>query len=128
MLIQPPIEPMLAKSTDRFPAQRAGRWRYEPKLDGYRAIGVVDDASAVQLWSRRGARLDTAFPELVGALYAGLPAGTVVDGEIVRWVDGRLDFEALQRRYAQRRRSAGSGAGRAVSLRAVRRTGDPPAW
>ena len=106
MLIQPPIEPMLAKSTDRFPAQRAGRWRYEPKLDGYRAIGVVDDASAVQLWSRRGARLDLAFPELVGALYAGLPAGTVVDGEIVRWVDGRLDFEALQRRYAQRRRSA----------------------
>lgn len=36
-----------------------------------------------------------------------LPAGTIADGEIVRWsTHGRLDFEALQRRN----RSAGRGA------------------
>ena len=96
---------MLARSVTRLPPPRTGGWVYEPKLDGYRAIGVVDDNGAVQIWSRRGTRLDAAFPELVGALYAGMPKGTVVDGEIVRWADGRLDFEALQRRYAQRRRA-----------------------
>ncbi|WP_420481573.1 hypothetical protein [Actinopolymorpha pittospori] len=40
---------------------------------------------------------------MVGALYAYLPPGTIVDPEIVLRRHGRLDLNALQRRYAQRR-------------------------
>lgn len=95
---------MLARSVDQLPVADSGRLRYEPKLDGYRAIASIL-AGRVHLRSRRGAHLGDAFPEVVTALAAHLPAGTVVDGEIVRWADGRLDFSALQRRYAQRRRA-----------------------
>jgi ATP-dependent DNA ligase len=98
------VEPMVAKSTDRLPD--AEGLRFEVKLDGYRALAKIDDRGAVQLISRRGTRLDEAFPEIVGALYAYLPAGTMLDGEVVRWSpSGRLDFSALQRRYANRRRA-----------------------
>ena len=39
-------------------------------------------------------------------LYAYMPAGTILDGEVVRWnPSGRLEFSALQRRYANRRRA-----------------------
>ncbi|MBE1612122.1 hypothetical protein HEB94_008970 [Actinopolymorpha pittospori] len=82
---------MLAKSIDRLPAPRAGGWRYEPKFDGYRALASIRADSSVQVHSRRGTPLDDAFPELVGALYAYLPAGTVIEGEIVCWAGGRLD-------------------------------------
>ncbi|WP_337796219.1 hypothetical protein [Actinopolymorpha rutila] len=52
------------------------------------------------------APLGPAFPEIVGALYAYLPTGTVVDGEIVCWRGGRLDFAALQHRYARQHQAA----------------------
>lgn len=102
---------MLAHSVDRLPEQpREGRslgssWLYEPKYDGYRAIGVVDRSSRVTLYSRRGTDLGAAFPEIVGWLFSELPASSVVDGEIVRWVDGRLDFDAVQHRFQRRRRA-----------------------
>lgn len=38
------------------------------------------------------------FPEIVAALAARVPAGTVLDGELVVYRDGRLSFAALQRR------------------------------
>lgn len=101
-----PIEPMLARSIERLPPPRSGGWRYEPKFDGYRALATIGDDSSVLVHSRRGTPLGPAFPEIVGALYAHLPAGTVVDGEIVCWRGGRLDFAALQHRYAGRRLAA----------------------
>nr|WP_092880736.1 hypothetical protein [Actinopolymorpha cephalotaxi] len=97
---------MLAKSIERLPPPRAGGWRYEPKFDGYRALATIGTDSSVTVHSRRGTPLGPAFPEIVGALYAHLPAGTVVDGEIVCWRGGRLDFAALQHRYAGRRLAA----------------------
>lgn len=106
MHIRGPIEPMLAKAIDRLPPPNRSGYRYEMKWDGYRAVARVEDNSAVHIHSRRGTLLDEAFPELIGAIYAAFPAGTVVDGEVVRWNRNRLDFEALQRRYAQRRRAA----------------------
>ncbi|MET9019028.1 ATP-dependent DNA ligase [Actinopolymorpha sp. NPDC004070] len=111
-----PIEPMLAKSIERLPPPRPGGWRYEPKFDGYRALATIGDDSSVSVHSRRGTPLGRAFPELVGALYAHLPAGTVVDGEIVCWREGRLDFAALQHRYAGRRQAAGLATAQACHL------------
>jgi ATP-dependent DNA ligase len=53
-----------------------------------------------KLWSRRGTDLSVTFRELATALTAAVPARCVIDGEVVAWSDGRLDFGALQRRMA----------------------------
>ncbi|RJL26517.1 ATP-dependent DNA ligase [Bailinhaonella thermotolerans] len=98
---------MLAAGVDRLPVGRGGEFLYEPKWDGFRAVGMVDAERGVHLQSRRGARFNEAFPEVVWALYECLPPSTTVDGEIVRWTpDGRLDFGALQRRNSAGNRAA----------------------
>jgi ATP-dependent DNA ligase len=54
-------------------------------------------ADTVVLQSRQQRPLGCYFPETVTALSA-LDAGVVLDGELVSWRDGRLDFTALQQR------------------------------
>src|SRR5262249_6425018 len=43
------------------------KWRYEPKLDGYRVLAYVDHGQ-VRLESRRGLDLTPCFPELAADL------------------------------------------------------------
>jgi ATP-dependent DNA ligase len=74
-----------------------GTLLYEPKWDGYRAVGIRDDNGAT-LWSRQGKDLTRYFPELVAAIESAVPPGCVIDGEAVIWSQGRLDFSALQQR------------------------------
>jgi ATP-dependent DNA ligase len=93
--IPPPIEPMLAKVATALPP--GGAYLYEPKWDGFRAI-VFRGASGVFIQSRDLRPLDRYFPELHDALMAGLPAGSVLDGEIVIATPRGLDFDALQLR------------------------------
>jgi ATP-dependent DNA ligase len=93
--IAPPIEPMLAKLADEVPAGDAVL--YEPKWDGFRAI-VFRSADDVFIQSRDLRPLDRYFPELHDALLDRLPAGCVVDGEIVIVTPKGLDFDALQLR------------------------------
>jgi ATP-dependent DNA ligase len=93
--IPPPIEPMLAKLADDLPA--GAEFLYEPKWDGFRAI-VFRGASDLFIQSRDLRPLDRYFPELHEVLLAGLPDGTVVDGEIVIATPAGLDFDALQLR------------------------------
>lgn len=102
------VEPMLARAVDRMPspAGHRGGLRYEPKMDGFRCLASVNDDRGVELLSRRGRRMNEAFPEIVSVVFDALPAGTVVDGELVRWSpDGRLDFAALQHRHNAGRRA-----------------------
>ncbi|XVQ14686.1 ATP-dependent DNA ligase [Spirillospora sp. CA-255316] len=102
MHIRSPITPMLAVTVDRLPspAQCRGGCLFEPKFDGFRAVASVGAGRGAHLWSRRRTSLNEAFPEVVTALSERIPAGTVLDGEIVRWsAAGRLDFGALQRRH-----------------------------
>jgi hypothetical protein len=67
----------------------------EIKLDGYRAVAVKPE-TGVTLFSRRRESLNGQFPYIVEAL-AGLPAGTVIDGELVALdASGRPDFNLLQ--------------------------------
>ncbi len=93
--IAPPIEPMLAKLATELPAD--GRFLYEPKWDGFRAI-VFRGADEVFIQSRELRPLDRYFPELHAAFLAGLPEGSIVDGEIVIATPHGLDFDRLQMR------------------------------
>jgi ATP-dependent DNA ligase len=93
--IEPPIEPMLAKIGERLPEE--GDVLYEPKWDGFRAI-VFRGKREAYIQSRDLRPLDRYFPDLHAALVAGLPAGCVLDGEIVIAGPRGLDFDALQMR------------------------------
>lgn len=95
------IDLALAKASERLPeaAVLPGGSRYEPKLDGWRTAAVVD-ADRVTLWSRQKTNLTDSFPDVAAALAEQAPPGVVLDGELVHWKDGRLDFDALQRRFA----------------------------
>jgi ATP-dependent DNA ligase len=93
--IAPPVEPMLAKLAEALPPE--GAYLFEPKWDGFRAI-VFRGTSEVFIQSRDLRPLDRYFPELHEALLAKLPAGCVLDGEIVIATPRGLDFDALQLR------------------------------
>jgi ATP-dependent DNA ligase len=93
--LTPPIEPMLAKLADTLPGE--GAYLYEPKWDGFRAIVFRGDDD-VYIQSRDLKPLDRYFPELHEALLEKLPAGCVLDGEIVITTSHGLDFDLLQLR------------------------------
>jgi bifunctional non-homologous end joining protein LigD len=71
------------------------QWSYEIKLDGYR-VEALRSAKAIALYSRRRNVLTEKFPYIAAAL-AHLPAGTIIDGELVAiGADNRSDFNLLQ--------------------------------
>jgi len=92
--ITPPIEPMLARIAEELPA---GDFLYEPKWDGFRAL-VFKSQSEVFIQSRDLRPLDRYFPELHDVFLSQLPAGCVIDGEIVIATPRGLDFDRLQLR------------------------------
>jgi len=92
--VQSPVEPMLAKLADELPT---GKYLYEPKWDGFRAI-VFRREGGIFIQSRDVRPLDRYFPELHEALLERLPRNCVVDGEIVIATAHGLDFDALQLR------------------------------
>jgi bifunctional non-homologous end joining protein LigD len=84
---------MLCKSAERPPEGR--EWRYELKLDGFRAIGRKSGRSA-QLWSRNQKDVTRRFAAVAKGI-GELPNDTVVDGEIVALDDdGKPSFNLLQ--------------------------------
>ena len=86
---------MLAKLADELPV--GSHFMYEPKWDGFRAI-VFRGASDVYIQSRDLRPLDRYFPDLRQPLLEQMPAGCVIDGEIVIATKKGLDFDALQLR------------------------------
>ncbi|MGZ9046326.1 MAG: ATP-dependent DNA ligase [Telluria sp.] len=76
-------------------------WIVEWKYDGIRAQ-VIKRAGQVWIWSRGEELVTERFPEIV-ALASTLPNGTVLDGEIVVWKDGRVaPFNLLQQRIGRK--------------------------
>jgi DNA ligase-1 len=77
------------------------QWMVEWKWDGIRGQ-LVKRAGAIWLWSRGEELVTERFPEF-HALQARIPDGTVIDGEIVVWKDGRVrPFAALQTRIGRK--------------------------
>lgn len=91
-----PAATMEARTRNTLPTDG---WAYEPKWDGFRCHAWAPGTAEADacLYSRGQRPLRRYFPELDAAL-AGLPPGTVIDGEVVVIVAGSLDFDALQQR------------------------------
>ena len=93
---------------DAPPEQLADRlgpvadWQAEWKYDGIRAQ-LVRRGGQLWIWSRGEELITDRFPEVV-AQAAGLPDGTVLDGELLAWgADDRpAPFQALQQRIQRK--------------------------
>jgi DNA ligase-1 len=76
-------------------------WVVEWKWDGIRAQ-LVRRGGQTWLWSRGEELITERFPEILEAA-AQLPDGTVLDGEIVVWQQGRVQpFALLQQRIGRK--------------------------
>ncbi len=97
----------LAHQAD-FPIQDLGNlpdWQVEWKWDGIRAQ-VIKRQDEVFIWSRGEDLMTERFPEIADAAH-DLPNGTVLDGEILPWLEGRvLPFTELQKRIGRKNLSA----------------------
>lgn len=77
-------------------------WLVEWKYDGIRAQ-VVRRGGRVWVWSRGEELVTERFPE-IEALAQALPDGTVLDGEILAWQQGRpAPFALLQQRIGRKK-------------------------
>ena len=79
-----------------------GDWLIEWKWDGIRGQ-LIRRQGGVYLWSRGEELITERFPEIADAA-AGLPDGTVLDGEVLAYEDGQpLPFARLQRRIGRQK-------------------------
>ena len=90
--------PMLATQAKPFDGED---YLFEIKWDGIRALAASEGGGRWRLWGRAGADYTLRYPEL--AVLSQLPAGTVIDGELVVLRDGKADFPALLRRHQRQR-------------------------
>jgi ATP-dependent DNA ligase len=90
----PKLLPMLAVPAEPFDAPE---YSFEVKWNGVRALAAVEK-SGWQLWGRERADYTARYPEL--DVLRHLPAGTLVDGELVVLdADNRHDLRRLLRRH-----------------------------
>jgi ATP-dependent DNA ligase len=90
----PQVLPMLAVAAEPFDSPQ---YCFEIKYDGVRALASVDEIGW-RLWGRERAVYTTRYPEL--DVLRRLPAGTLVDGELVAFDDdGRPHLRRLLRRH-----------------------------
>jgi bifunctional non-homologous end joining protein LigD len=92
--------PMLATLTETLP--KGDGWEYEPKWDGYRALGYVRGGEA-KLFSRNGNDLTERFASVARELVQALRTpDAVVDGEVVALdAHGKSSFSAMQQGSTQ---------------------------
>jgi DNA ligase-1 len=97
----------LASPLEDPPAELGDRseWLVEWKWDGIRAQ-LIRRAGKTWLWSRGEELITLRFPEIAAAA-THLPDGTVLDGEVLAFKDGRpMPFSALQQRIGRQKQVA----------------------
>jgi bifunctional non-homologous end joining protein LigD len=73
-------------------------WIFEIKLDGYRAVTVLDPAGKPHLRSRNGLPLEAKFPAIASAVSKLKVRSTILDGEVVAVDENGIPrFQLLQR-------------------------------
>ena len=101
--ISKPYPFYLAYQLEQAPAELGDvrEWQAERKWDGIRGQLIVREGESF-LWSRGEELVTDKYPELQ-VLAEALPDGTVIDGEILPYKDGRpLPFGQLQRRIGRK--------------------------
>jgi bifunctional non-homologous end joining protein LigD len=89
------IGPMMASSV-KEPFDNPN-WIFETKLDGYRAIAVIDSTGKARLWSRNRLPFEPKFPMVRDAVEQLKLRSTILDGEIVALDPDELPrFQLLQ--------------------------------
>ena len=97
------IAPMKALGSANLPT---GIWQCEVKLDGYRAIALINNGT-VELWSRNRKAMTDDFPGIERALAKLRCRSAVIDGEIVALDEkGRSRFQLLQSRGTEAKEKA----------------------
>lgn len=78
-------------------------WQVEWKWDGIRAQ-LIRRKDEILFWSRGEELITDRFPEIVRAADVAMPEGTVLDGELLAWMDDHpLPFGQLQRRIGRKK-------------------------
>lgn len=78
-------------------------WQIEWKWDGIRAQ-IIRRGDHILIWSRGEELITDRFPEIVRAVDVAVPEGTVLDGELLAWLDDHpLPFAQLQRRIGRKK-------------------------
>lgn len=90
------IEPMLSKPGKAFDSDD---YLFEIKWDGTRILAFIDE-SGYRLVNRRRTEITDRYPEF--SFMGQLPAGTVLDGEVVVLKQGKPDFSLLMNREQAR--------------------------
>ena len=90
---------MLVLATDKLP--EGERWRYELKLDGYRAL-AIKTKGMVRLVSRNNNDFTRKYPGVVKVL-AAMPDDTILDGEVLALCLQEARFGPTPVRPARRR-------------------------
>jgi bifunctional non-homologous end joining protein LigD len=90
------VAPMQASSV-KMPLDSPD-WIFETKLDGYRAIAVIDSTGKTRIWSRNHLPLKSKFPNVRDAVEELNLRSIILDGEIVALDDkGVPRFQLLQK-------------------------------
>jgi len=72
-------------------------WIFESKMDGYRAIAVIDANGKARIWSRNRLAFKTKFPMVRDAVNKLKLRSTILDGEIVALDENGIPrFQLLQ--------------------------------
>ncbi|MFB6889569.1 non-homologous end-joining DNA ligase [Kitasatospora sp. NPDC056327] len=100
LVLEPPLEVMRPAAVTAVPLPDGlggSGVVYELKLDGFRCVAFARGPERPPfLQSRSGRDLAAEFPPIAAAV-ARLPAGLVLDAELVAWRGGRFAFEELLR-------------------------------
>src|SRR5437773_248796 len=87
------FDPMLAQKAEApFDSEHH---LFEVKWDGIRCLALIE-GSRVRLQSRHLNEITLQFPEL--AVLGALPSGTVLDGELVVFKEGKPSLRHIQQR------------------------------
>ncbi len=87
----PIFQPMLATGGVARNFSSSEDWRFEPKLDGWRALVTLDDGR-LTVRTRNGRHVTSALPELTGLADALAGRTAVLDGELIAGAGRAEDF------------------------------------